>query len=187
MKKLIGFILFLIICIVIFFISNYNILNLILIILLLLAFFITKININKVIKYNLSLFPFIFFVGIINGLLISINDGLLGIYRLILVCNITYLYSNKLTVMQFSKIIEKLFYPLKIFKINSKDIGMIVAIGLTFIPILKEELTQIKNALKIKGMKINIKNVKYILKIVLESTIKRIDELEIALKIKCYE
>lgn len=93
--------------------------------------------------------------------------------------------------MNFGEVIEKLLYPLKIFKINSKEIGLVITIALSFIPIIKNELEQMKNILKIKGIKDNninlIKNFNLIFKTFFISILQRINDVEISLKAKGYE
>lgn len=79
--------------------------------------------------------------------------------------------------------IEILVYPLKIFKVKPKEIGLIICMAVVFIPILKNELIEIKDALYIKGTK----KIRYILKVFFISVLQRIDELEISLKAKAYE
>lgn len=126
---------------------------------------------------------FILFTVFINIIVADINLGVLIGIRLILVCNITYTFSRVLSYTQFANAIEHLSYPLKIFNIKPKDVGLLVCMAIAFIPIFKDELQQIKNALYIKGTK----KIKYILQIFFISVFKRINDLEMSLKSKAYE
>ena len=103
----------------------------------------------------------------------------------------SYIFSKITTYIEFAEIIEKIFYPLKIFKINPKDISLIVTIALSFLPIMKDELFQMKNILKVKGInntKINlVKNMNLIFKPFFVSVLQRVNEIEYSLKSKGYQ
>lgn len=189
MKNIIKFIVFLIYVIGIFFVNNYIALGIITIFNLCLIF-ISKISVKKTINNLLKLLPFILFTALINLLVSNLNDAILITIRLILVCNISYIFSKTITYLEFAEIIEKIFYPLKIFKLNPQDISLIIVIALTFMPILKDELLQAKNVLKVKGInpaKINlIKNMNLVFKPFFISVLQRVNEIEMSLKGKAY-
>ena len=190
MKNLIKFILFLIYTIGIFFIKDYIVIGLIAIlnIILILAL---KINILNSIKNLVKLLPFIIFTVIINILLVELKFAILMGARLVLVCNLTYTFSKTISNTEIGDVIEKLVYPLKIFKINPKEIGLMVTIALSFIPIMKAEFSQIKNVLKVKGIKptkLNLlKNLNLIFRPFLVSVLQRLNEIEMSLKAKGYQ
>ena len=152
MKNLIKFILFLIYTVGIFFIDNYiAILGIILINILLML--IAKINIKNAVKNLINLLPFIMLTSAINILLVDLNFALLIGIRLLIVCNVTYTFSKTISFIEFSKVIEKIVYPLKIFKINPRDVGIVVTIALSFLPIIKSELQETRRTLEVKGVK----------------------------------
>ena len=190
MKNVVKFILFLIYTISIFFIENYILLTLILFINISLMI-ISKININKAIKSLIKLMPFILFTVVINIIFVDLKFAILIGVRLILVCNISYVFSKTISYTEFGEVIEKLLFPLKIFKVNPKEIGIIITIALSFMPILKDELLQIKNSLKAKGMNMTninlIKNANLIFKPFFISVLQRINEVEMSLRAKGYE
>ena len=190
LKNVVKFILFLIYTISIFFIKNYILLTLILFINISLMI-ISKININKAIKNLIKLMPFILFTVVINIIFVDLEFAILIGVRLILVCNISYVFSKTISYTDFGEVIEKLLFPLKIFKVNPKEIGIIITIALSFMPILKDELLQIKNSLKAKGMNMTninlIKNANLIFKPFFVSVLQRINEVEMSLRAKGYE
>lgn len=190
LKNVVKFILFLIYTISIFFIKNYILLTLILFINISLMI-ISKININKAIKSLIKLMPFILFTVVINIIFVDLEFAILIGVRLILVCNISYVFSKTISYTEFGEVIEKLLFPLKIFKVNPKEIGIIITIALSFMPILKDELLQIKNSLKAKGMNMTninlIKNANLIFKPFFISVLQRINEVEMSLRAKGYE
>ena len=190
MRNLFRFIIFLIYTIGIFFINN-NILLLCIFIFNIFLLAIFRINILKAIKKLLKLFPFILFTAIINLIIENWEFAILISTKLILVCNTSYIYSKTITYMEFSQIIEKLVYPLKIFGVNPKDIGLIISIALAFVPIMKDKINKIKDILKVKGIKPSkyniVKNSSLIFKPFFISALQRTNEIEMSLKAKGYE
>jgi len=190
MKNLIKFILFLIYTIGIFFIKNYIVLGLIVVfnIILILAL---KINISNAIKNLVKLLPFILFTVLINILLAELKFAILMGVRLVLVCNLTYTFSKTISNTEIGDVIQKLVYPLKIFKINPREIRLMVTIALSFIPIMRAEFSQIKNVLKVKGIKptkLNLlKKLNLIFRPFLVSVLQRLNEIEMSLKAKGYQ
>lgn len=190
MKNLIKFILFLIYTIGIFFIKNYMLLGLIIIFNIILMLII-KINLKNAINNLIKLLPFILFTVAINMIFADLNFSILIGIRLILVCNLSYVFSKTISYMEFAEVIEKIVYPLKIFKINPKEIGLVVSIALSFVPIMKNEFSQIKNVLKVKGIKPTtfnlLKNLGLIFKPFFISVLQRLNEIEMSLKAKGYQ
>ena len=162
MKATLKLIILLTYTIAVFFIENYIVLSIIALlnIILMLLFKVPKLKALKNI-YFLSFF--ILFTAVINLLVADATTAIL---------------------------IATLLFPLKIFRINPEDIGLIINIALTFIPILSNELSQIKYALKAKGITIGgintIKSLKYMMKPLLYGILKRTSDLEYALKSKGY-
>ncbi len=190
MKNIIKFFIFLIYIIGIFFVDNFIILGIAAIFNLILIY-AAKINLKKTIINLIKLLPFILFTSLINLLFINFKSAALIMIRLILVCNISYIFSRIITYIEFAEIIEKIFYPFRILKINPKDISLIVTIAISFIPIMRDELLQMRNVLKVKGIKYSkinlIKNINLIFKPFFISVLQRINEIEMSLKSKGYQ
>lgn len=190
MKNLIKFILFLIYTVGIFFIKNYIILGIIAIFNIILMLII-KINIKNAINNLFKLLPFILFTAIINVFFADLNFAILIGIRLILVCNLSYTFSKTMTYTEFGDMIEKLVYPFKIFGVNPKEIGLVITIALSFMPIMKNEFGQMRNVLKVKGIKPTnfnlLKNLNLIFKPFFISVLQRLNEIEMALKAKGWQ
>lgn len=190
MKNLIKFILFLIYTVGIFFINNYMILGLIVIFNIILMLLL-KINLKNAIKSIIKLMLFILFTVAINMLFADLQFSILIGVRLILVCNLSYVFSKTISYMEFAEVIEKIVYPLKIFRINPKEIGLVISIALSFVPIMKNEFAQIRNVLKVKGIKPTnfnlLKNSGLIFKPFFISIMQRLNEIEMSLKAKGYQ
>ena len=99
------------------------------------------------------------FPTIINIILGNIEDGIVLGIRIMIAYNFTYIFSTTFDILEFARTIEILLNPLFIFKINVKDISLIISIALCMIPILSKELEQTKDSLKSRGYKFKLNKV----------------------------
>lgn len=100
MKNIIKFLLFILYSTCIFLVPN-NLIS-IFITINLITIIISKIPIRKIIKSTLKIFPFIVFTFLINWVLDDfINAFWIGI-KLLIVCNITIIYSNTISIVRNS-------------------------------------------------------------------------------------
>ena len=100
MKNLIKFIIFIFYSTIIFFLPN-NIVVLIPLAINLLCMIIVKSKLKRIFKNLLNFLPFILFTAIINCILDNyINAMWIGI-KLLLVCNITFIYASTTTTARF--------------------------------------------------------------------------------------
>ena len=83
--------------------------------------------------------------------------------------------------------IKALCYPLKIFKVDTEDIRIMVCISLSMMPILKKDLIEVKEACKAKNITFNIKNTKIILARFFLALISRVGQIEESLIAKGYD
>lgn len=185
MKNVITFILFLLYATAIFFIPN-SLLLLGPLAINIVVSISTKSNIKKTVQNLLKIFPFVLFTFLINCLLDSYINALWIAIKLLLVCNITFIYSQTTTVTQIAKTVKKICTPLKLFKINPEEIEVLVAIALSILPIMRREYIEVKEACKAKNIPMNLKNSKIILSRMLTSYLKRVDEIDEALIEKGY-
>ena len=186
MKKAIIFIGFLIYATTIFLIPN----NLFLLtpvatnVILIIA---TKTSIKKTVKNLLKFLPFVLFTFIINCLLDTYINASCMSMKILLLCNITFIYSQTTSTNEIAKTVKQLVTPLKLFKINPEEIEVLVAISLSMIPILKREVLEVKEACKAKNIPFNIKNMKIILSKLMTSFLKRVSQIDEALVEKGYD
>lgn len=173
-----------------FFINNWLIISFIIIFNIILLI-ITKTNIKRYLIFLRKNIIFISFIFICNIFYESISNSILISLKLLLVLNITFIITNKLTPSNLSNGFYYLLYPLKLFKIDIKKISLIIMIAISFIPILSNEANNIKRTLQIKGFNFSFKNVitkPHIYLITYLNTIfKLIDDLEKTLIMKAYE
>lgn len=180
MKDIIKFVIFIIYCTYIFFFPNNNLI-LIFILINILAMILTRKHIKSIICSTLKILPFVILTFVFNCILDEFKNAIWISIKLLIVCNITMTYSKTTTVMGVAETIKALCIPLTLFKINTDEIKMIVCISLSMIPILKKDLTEMKEACRAKGIKINVKNMKTILSKFCLSMLIRVNQLDEAL------
>lgn len=137
-----------------------------------------KIKVVDAIQNIVKLLPFILLTVIVNCLLSNYEYAILVAIKLILVCNVTYIYSKTTTVRGIARTIKNLCMPLKLLKVNLDDIELLVCISLSMIPILKREYSQLRDACSAKGIDMNVKNMKVVLTKLMISVMKRVNEIE---------
>ncbi len=184
-----GLILFLFYSIFIFLIDNIIILSLLFIINTIILLF--KTNLKRYLKVLKLNFFIIFFIFICNFIFGDLKLAFLTSFKIYLVINTTYILGTIYTPIKIADSFYYLLIPLKIFKIDIKELSLIIAIALQFIPILSDEAKTIKLALLSKGLEFNFKNIitrpHIYLTTYLNSLFNRIEELELSLKTKGYE
>lgn len=173
---------------VLFFIDSFWILGSILLINLLLI--IWQSDLKKYLKSLKGIVPFILFIFVCSILFSSLTDSLLVSLRLLIALHTTILISKILSTDRITLAFYYLFYPLKLFKINTRDLSLSITITFTFLPILIDEAKDIKLALQSKGFDFNFKNILtkpqvYIITF-LNNLFNRIEELEKALMAKAF-
>lgn len=124
-----------------------------------------------------------------GGVLTAINLAL----RLIFLVMGSSLLTYTTTPMELTDGMESLMYPLKLIKVPTHDIAIIMSIALRFIPILMEEVDKIMMAQKARGACFDrggvFKRAKALLPVLIPlfvSAFRRADELALALDARCY-
>lgn len=185
MKNVITFILFLLYATAIFLIPN-HIFLLCPFIINIVLWIATKSNVKKTVRNLLKIFPFVLLTFLINCWLDNYMNAVWMAAKLLLVCNVTFIYSQTTTVAKVAKTTKTLCTPLKVLGINPEIIEVLVAIALSTLPIMKREYIELREACKAKNIPINLKNSKTILSRMITSYLKRIDEIDEALIEKGY-
>lgn len=152
---------------------------------------INKISLKGALKNLAGIGIFILFTVAINLFLMGIQDALLIGIRLAIVCNGTYIFTKLLSTLEIAETIQNLLAPLKLLKINTQNIGIIISIAMAFIPILTKELNNITYSLKSKGFNTKmpnlIRNSNLIMKPLFIAILKKVNEVEYALKAKAFQ
>lgn len=188
-KEVSKFILFLCYTVSIFFITDYRVMGILtgfqVVLMLTLS-----IRIRQAV-YNLtSISFFIFLTVIINYFVSGLQEAILIAIRLVLICNITYIFSKKVSILEIASAIQTILTPLKLLGIQIENIAIVISIAMAFIPIMIQQLTTIRYALKAKGFRMGfwnlITHMNYILTPLFISLLRKINEIEYALKAKAY-
>ena len=185
MKNAIKFLLFVTYATSLFFLPN-NKYIIIFAIFNLFIMLINKLQAKKVMTKSMQVLPFIAFTFIINYMLDNFYNALWIGLKLFIVCNITIIYSETTNALCIADTIKVICSPLKVFKVNTDDIRVMVCISLSVISILKKDLYELKEACKCKNITLNVKNMKIILAKFFLSLISRVNEIEASLFAKGY-
>lgn len=148
------------------------------------------VSVSGAIKTIWELLPFILFTVAIDLCVMEVIDSILIGIRLLMVCHITYIFGKTTTAMQIAKAIKNLLYPLTWFGVNTNNIGIMVSLSITFIPIIKKEIENIRYSLMAKGFNMSfvnqIKHINYIMGPLFYSLLRKVSQIEDALKSKAY-
>ena len=185
MKNIIKFIIFITYTISVFFINNLSLLVCLLLLNCIIAI-VLKINVKRMFYSFRLLLPFIVFTVVINAFIDSVYNAIKIGIRIMICANVTYIFSKRITALEIANTIEKICYPLKLFKINNKNIGMMVSISICMIPVLKDELYAILMSMKSKGKVLKINNMGVLMKPMLISILRRTNQIEKTLIAKAY-
>lgn len=115
MKNAVKFLIFILYTTSIFFIPNNKIIF-ILAIINMVIIFISKVNIGKIYTSTLRIFPFILFTFVINCILDNFYNAIWIGLKLLIVCNITIIYSNTTTIIRNSRNNKTIMQTIKDFK-----------------------------------------------------------------------
>jgi len=186
MKNVIKLVLFLVYTVAIFLVKHDMFAVIVLGINLLLTFAL-KISIKEEIGNLLGISIFVILTALLNAIFVDIKTGIMIGVKLLLVCNITYIFSKIMKYTELAEALEKIFGIFKVLKINPKNISIMICICISFIPTIKKQIKQVRTALKAKGVKLNLKNSGLIFGPIVISLLKRVDEIESSLKAKAYQ
>jgi energy-coupling factor transport system permease protein len=148
---------------------------------------ITRVSPVSACKYLAGFLPFIVFACVFNLALGYAEDAVNLALRLVLIGNMTQCYKKTASAADLSGAIETLFSPLRVFKIEGRDIGLMVSISLAFLPVLRRDFASIRLALLAKGMRLGPRSLKYLLPPFFTGIFRRTGEISRALRIKGYE
>lgn len=165
-----------------FFITNWYVL---------LGLVILELAIAKFNKFLWKNLGFVLVVMLFNLIYANLEVTLLFGMRLFLAIEATYIVSRCFTPAEFARGFCLLLTPLKVFRVNLKELELMLTIALTFVPILSREVRTIKQALRAKSFAFNFKNVltrpQIYLVAYINSMFDRIETVELALRAKGYE
>lgn len=163
--KKVGLLSCFIFSILVFLINNLYILGSI----LLLEIFLTllfKISLKSIRYLIIIILP----MFLINLLFSEITLALLVVFRLLIMFFLVVILNHYISSIQ----IAYLFYDI----FHSKDLFLIIAISISFIPIMRDEMCEIKKCLKVRGYKFNLKNSHLLFITFINNMFTKVSELE---------
>lgn len=182
--------LLIILSIYIFTIKDYYTLNIILIISIIL-FLLSRVGIKNYLKLIRNSIYFTIITFFINLLFSDIVYSFMISYRIFIMILLTIVLTLTTKPMDIVYAITNLLTPLKLFGVNTRDISLMVGIGISFMPILKNEYIVVGQAQNAKGYFPSIKNIKmYCICIFvpyITGCLKRSDDMSMALQAKGFE
>jgi len=150
---------------------------------------ISKIKLTNILR-NLRPFLFFFIFIFLMYFLFSRNElhkGIITIWRFTLLIITASILTFSTTTSQLVDAIEKLFAPLKLFRISPRNIAVMVSATIRFIPLLFSEAGKIRDAQKSRGA--NLKKVKHITgftNALIRKTFDKASNLADAMESRCY-
>src|SRR3989338_5495150 len=153
-----------------------------------LIFLIAAISKIKLKNMLLNLRPFLFFFVFILLMYAlfsrdELSQGIIVVWRFILLIILSSILTFSTSTSQLVYAIEKLFMPLKLAGINSRDVALMVSATIRFIPVLFLESNRIMDAQKARGANIKkIKNIKLFIDSLLRKTFSRASNLADAIE-----
>ncbi len=117
-----------------------------------------KTGFSKTIKNIFGITLFATFVFLINLIFLDLVSCLLTAWKLIVVCNFTFIFGKIFKPSMIASGFSQLLFPLKIFKVDTQAISLMIVIALEFVPILSISAKNLQKTLKAKGFKLNLKN-----------------------------
>ncbi|MFT3951008.1 MAG: energy-coupling factor transporter transmembrane component T [Oscillospiraceae bacterium] len=174
------------------------------------AFVLSGIPFSLMLKSLKPMIPILIFTAVLNLFFMKSGDVLFGFWKIqittggvsftafMLVRIIALIIGTSLLTYTTSPIdltdaIERLFSPLKKIKVPVHELAMIMTIALRFIPTLIEETDKITSAQKARGAEIDsgglksrVKALVTIIIPLLVSSLRRAEELALAMECRCY-
>ena len=186
MKNILKILMFLIYLVFLFSLNNiFSIVVLLILNIIVMVVFYKKIQITL----NNIIWTIIFAILtiLINSAISGIIYGLVIGTRLLIAYMSTYIFMNMMSIKEIVNAIEIMMYPFRIFKIDTKQISLIILIALNILPNMKHEIKQKMYAISSKGFgKNSIKGI-FLAKSMLISILVKTNEMEQALIAKGYE
>lgn len=136
---------------------------------LLLEIFLTllfKISLKSIRYLIIIILP----MFLINLLFSGITLALLVVFRLLIMFFLVVILNHYISSIQ----IAYLFYDI----FHSKDLFLIIAISISFIPIMRDEMCEIKKCLKVRGYKFDLKNGHLLFITFINNMFTKVSELE---------
>ena len=179
-KRAATFLVFLAYTTAIFFLPNSYALIMVLIINLGLGI-IWRIDWRKLGRSLFRILPFVLITVVFNVWLDTWENAVFVALKLLLVSQMTLSYAQTLTSLEFAKMLGKLLWPLSKIGVKTGEIELMVCIALSLMPILRDNVREMRGAVIAKGRKVDLSNMRYVVQKLAHDSFRRIDEIDAAL------
>jgi biotin transport system permease protein/energy-coupling factor transport system permease protein len=133
-------------------------------------------------------------IGVVQISHQGLQLGLLQIWRFVLLIIIAAILTMTTLPSEITIGLERLLRPIRIFRISSHDIAMMVSLALRFIPTLLEEVESIREAQLARGVNFKLRTITgkmrtivYLIESLSISIFRRCDELVDAMEARGYQ
>lgn len=156
----------------------------------LLLLIIFRINALKTLKNLYKIAFFAIFVFLFNLIFDSVVTSAIVGWKILIVTNFAFIFSSVYSPVQIANGIGQLLYPLRLLKVNTDNLVIVIVIALNFIPIIIQEIKTLKDSLRARNVKLNFKTLftksHIILPLYFAGLLKKVDDLEVALLSRNY-
>ena len=143
-----------------------------------------RIKIAKVLRGTVRIMPFILLTFGSNVWLDNLQVAVFVTMKLIAVCWATLAYAQTLSALEFAGLVGRSLSPLRRLGFDVDSVCLVICLALSMVSTLRREMTETKYAVRAKGMSLNIRNTYYVTVRLFTRMIRRVDELDMALKAK---
>lgn len=144
-------------------------------------------TIAKILRQTARVLPFVIFTAVFNWWLDSWQAAFWISLKLIVVCNATMIYSANMTITEVADVVARVCTPLKLIRVDQAEIRTLVSVALMMLPIFKEELCEVQQACRAKGLNWNLNTLKMVLQKTGWSLLGRVNQIEEGLMAKGYQ
>lgn len=148
--------------------------------------FIFKISPKKALKNLFKIFFLIIIIFLFNLIFDNLINSLIISYKVLIVANGAFIFSKVITPTRLANGFKQLFLPLKLFKVDTNNLALMLTIALNFIPIISYDITTLKQTLKARNVKLNLKTLftqSHLLFVMFFANLfKRVDDLELVIR-----
>ncbi len=148
--------------------------------------FIFKISPKKALKNLFKIFFLIIILFLFNLIFDNLINSLIVSYKVLIVANGAFIFSKVITPTRLANGFKQLFLPLKLFKVDTNNLALMLTIALNFIPIISYDITTLKQTLKARNVKLNLKTLftqSHLLFVMFFANLfKRVDDLELVIR-----
>lgn len=148
--------------------------------------FIFKISPKKALKNLFKIFFLIIIIFLFNLIFDNLINSLIVSYKVLIVANGAFIFSKVITPTRLANGFKQLFLPLKLFKVDTNSLALMLTIALNFIPIISYDITTLKQTLKARNVKLNLKTLftqSHLLFVMFFANLfKRVDDLELVIR-----